>query len=214
MVALGNECSVNTHAILTDMNTPLGRAAGNSLEMKESVDCLENKGPDDLRQLVVDSAAHLLIQTKKTKSLAAARKLAADCLNFGEPRQKWDEILIAQGADLQAFNQKLLRHSIAPVVLELKSPRAGFISCCDAKIVGEVIRDLGGGHLTKDSQINYDAGVDRITKPGEHVEKNSVLARIHAADRTQAEAAVVRLKTAFEISARRHAVAKLIHEVI
>jgi pyrimidine-nucleoside phosphorylase len=214
MVALGNECSVNTRAILTDMNTPLGRATGNWLEVTESVDCLENKGPDDLRQLVVDSAAHLLIQTKKTKSLATARKLAADCLNSGEPRQKWDEMLVAQGADLQGFNQKLLRHSIASVILELKSPRAGFISRCDAKIIGEVIRDLGGGRLTKDSQINYDVGVDRITKPGEHVEKNSVLARIHAADRAQAEAAVVRLKTAFEISTKRHAVAKLIHEVI
>ena len=213
MVALGNECSVNTRAILTDMNTPLGRAAGNWLEVKESIDCLENKGPDDLRQLVVDSAAQLLIQTKKTKSLAAARKLAVDCLNSGEPRQKWDEILVAQGADLQAFNQKLLRHSVAPVVQELKSPRDGFVSRCDAKIIGEVIRDLGGGRLAKDSQINYDVGVDRITKPGEHVEENSVLARIHAADRTQAEAAVVRLKTAFEISARRHVAAKLIREI-
>src|SRR5271155_4106924 len=65
MVALGNECGVNTRAILTDMNMPLGRAAGNWLEVKESVACLENKGADDLRQLVVDSAAHLLIQTKK-----------------------------------------------------------------------------------------------------------------------------------------------------
>ncbi len=82
MVALGNECGTNTRAILTDMNTPLGRAAGNWLEVKESVDCLENQGPDDLRQLVVDSAAHLLVQTRKTKSLAAARKLAENCLNF------------------------------------------------------------------------------------------------------------------------------------
>src|ERR1700733_14745174 len=74
LVALGNDCGVNTRAILSDMNTPLGRAAGNWLEVKESVDCLENKGPDDLRQLVVDSAAHLLVQTKKARSLAAARK--------------------------------------------------------------------------------------------------------------------------------------------
>src|SRR5258708_2584364 len=68
MVALGNGCGVNTRAILTDMNTPLGRAAGNWLEVKESVDCLENKGPNDLRQLVVDSAAHLLMQPRKAKS--------------------------------------------------------------------------------------------------------------------------------------------------
>ena len=115
MVALGNECGTNTRAILTDMNTPLGRAAGNWLEVKESVDCLENKGPNDLRELVLDSAAHLLVQTKKSKSLAAARKLAEDCLNSGAPRKKWDEMIVAQGADLKAFNQKLALDSTAQV---------------------------------------------------------------------------------------------------
>ena len=71
MVSLGNECGVNTRAILTDMNTPLGRAAGNWLEVKESVACLDGQGPDDLRQLVLDFAAHLLVQTKKSKSLTS-----------------------------------------------------------------------------------------------------------------------------------------------
>src|SRR6185369_4734901 len=50
MVALGNECGTNTRAILTDMNTPLGRAAGNWLEVKESIECLDGKGPEDLRE--------------------------------------------------------------------------------------------------------------------------------------------------------------------
>src|SRR5271156_2907964 len=68
IVVLGNVCGANTRAILTDMNTPLGRAAGNWLEVKESVACLENQGPEDLLELVLDSAAHLLVQTKKTKS--------------------------------------------------------------------------------------------------------------------------------------------------
>ncbi len=214
MVALGNECGVNTRAILTDMNTPLGRAAGNWLEVKESVDCLQNKGPNDLRQLVVDSAAHLLVQTKKSKSPAAARKLAENCLNSGEPRQKWDEMLIAQGADLKAFNQKLALDATAPTVLELKADRSGLVSKCDARIIGEVIRDLGGGRLTKDSIINFDVGLDKIAKPGERIEKNFVLARVHAANQAQAKFAIARLKTAFEISAKRKKVAPLILEII
>ncbi len=214
MVALGNECGVNTRAILTDMNTPLGRAAGNWLEVKESVDCLQNKGPNDLRQLVVDSAAHLLVQTKKSKSPAAARKLAENCLNSGEPRQKWDEMLVAQGADLKAFNQKLALDSTALVILELKADHNGFVSKCDSRIIGEVIRDLGGGRLTKDSVINFDVGLDKIAKPGERIEKNFVLARVHAANQAQAKFAIARLKTAFEISAKRKKVAPLILEII
>jgi pyrimidine-nucleoside phosphorylase len=214
MVALGNECGTNTRAILTDMNTPLGRAAGNWLEVKESIDCLENKGPDDLLELVLNSAAHLLVQTRKAKSFAAALKLAEDRLNSGKPRAKWDEMLAAQGADLKAFNKKLLLGSTAPTVFELKTRHVGFVSKCDARIIGEVIRGLGGGRWTKDSVINFDVGVDRIAKPGERVEKNSVLARVHAANRTEAEAAIARLKTAFEISPKPEKISPLISEII
>jgi pyrimidine-nucleoside phosphorylase len=218
MVALGNECGVNTRAILTDMNTPLGRAAGNWLEVKESVACLEMQNgradlpvsqaaqqrvPADLRSLVLDCAAHLLVQTRKAKSLAAARKQAEDCLASGAPRKKWDEMLAAQGSDLKAFNRKLALDSTAKTIVELKSKKAGYVCRCDARIIGEVIRDLGGGRLTKESAINYDVGIDRLAKLGEAVQKNSVLARIHAAGQLQAESARVRLQAAFEISTRR-----------
>lgn len=225
MVALGNKCGTNTRAILTDMNTPLGRAAGNWLEVKESVAYLETgradlpvsqaaqqRGPTDLHKLVIDSAAHLLVQTKKSKSLAAARKLAEDCLNSRAPRKKWDEMIVAQGANLRAFNQKLALDSTAPAVVGLKSAKSGFVTKCDARIIGEVIRDLGGGRLTKESAINYDVGVDRIAKPGERVENSGLLCRVHAAGEAQAHAANARLKSAFEISARRPATARLVQE--
>ncbi len=214
MVALGNEGGTNTRALLTDMNTPLGRAAGNWLEVKESVECLEGKGPLDLLELVVNSAAHLLVQTKKSKSLASALELTTECLRSGEPRKKWDEMIAAQGADLKACNQKLALDSTAEVVAEAKADKAGFISKCDARIIGEVIRDIGGGRLTKESNINYDVGVDRIAKPGERVEKSGLLCRVHAADSAQAKAAIVRLKRAFEISVKRPAPTPLIVEVI
>jgi thymidine phosphorylase len=236
MVALGNECGVNTRAILTNMDTPLGRAAGNWLEVKESVVVLEcgtgfqpvsdlknNRKnetsrmpvpPSDLRSLVLDCAAHLLVQTGKAKLLVAARKRTEDCLNSGAPRKKWDEMLVAQGADLGAFNKKLALDHTAPVVVELKAEKPGFVSKCDARLIGEVIRDLGGGRLTKESAINYDVGIDRLAKPGEAVQKNSILARIHAADQSQAKSACVRLRAAFEISARRTVPVPLVIEVI
>ena len=227
MVALGNECGTNTRAILTGMDTPLGRAAGNWLEVKESVECLEagradppvsqaaqQRGPTDLRALVLECAAHLLVQTKKSKSLADARRQADDGLNSGAPRKKWDEMIVAQGADLRAFNKKLLLDSTANVLAEVKAGNSGFVSRCDARIIGEVIRDLGGGRLTKDSAINYDMGVDQIAKPGERVEKSGVLCRVHATGAGQAETAAARLKAAFEISTRRPPLGRLVQEVV
>ena len=214
MVALGNECGVHTRAILTDMNTPVGRAAGNWLEVKESVEYLAGKGPADLHQLVVDSAAHLLVQTRKLKSLAVARRQAEDCLRSGAPRKKWDEMLSAQGADLKAFNRKLTLDATAKIVVELKSEKSGYVFKCDARTIGEVIRDLGGGRATKESAINFDVGVDQIVKPGERVEKSGALCRIHAVDSAQAKTAVNRLKTAFEISSARPAKIPVIVEII
>jgi len=229
MVTLGNQCGVNTRAVLTDMDTPLGRAAGNWLEVKESVACLQpelgkanlsvcqdvrQRVPTGVRTLVLTFAAHLLVQTGKAKSITAAHEQAEDCLNSGAPRRKWDEMIVAQGADLAAFNQKLTNDHTAPAVRELKAEKSGYVSRCDARIIGEVIRDLGGGRLTKESVINYDVGVDQIAKPSEPVKASSTLVRIHAADRAQADAACARLKAAFVVAARPPRRSSLISEVI
>jgi pyrimidine-nucleoside phosphorylase len=221
MVALGNQCGVHTRALLTDMDTPLGRAAGNWLEVKEAVGCLE-WGPGetpalrcpDLRELVLACATQLLVQTGKATTLQKARRQAESCLASGQPRRKWDEMLAAQGADLAAFNRKLALDYTAPAIAELKVPKAGFVARCDARLVGEVIRDLGGGRLTKEANINYEIGIDRLAKPGEKVRLGGTLARVHAADLAQADAACSRLQTAFEIADRKPASRPLVTSII
>src|SRR5262249_16674584 len=156
----------------------------------------------------------LLVLSGKVKNLDDARKQAEDCLASGAPRKKWDEMLVAQRADLDAFNRKLALAHTAPVVSELNAPSAGYVALCDARILAEVIRDLGAGRLTKDSVINYDVGIDQLAKPGDEVKPSSVLARIHAKDSTQANAARERLKRAFEITENSPLANKLIQEVI
>lgn len=214
MVTLGNDCHVNTRAVLTDMNVPLGRAAGNWLEVKESVECLDGKGPDDLRELVIEFAAQLLVQTKRATDLDTARTMAEDCLNSGAPRRKWDEMLVSQGADLTAFHRKLANDETAQKILELKSTQSGFVTQCDARIIGEVVRDLGGGRLQKDSVVNFEVGVDRIAKPGEKILRDETLARIHCADQTTGEAARLKLQNAFKISDEPPTSSPLISEII
>ncbi len=199
MVNLGNECGTKTRAILTRMDTPLGRTAGNWLEVKESVEILENKGPQDLRELVIECAAHLLQQGGLSTNLPSARQRATDCLASGAPRRKWDEMLEWQSADLEKFNTKLKSHN-APIIHEIKAPRDGFVTQCNAKIIGEVIRDLGGGRLTKDSVLNFDVGLDHIAKSGEKIEPDALLCRLHAARESDAQAAIIRLQAAFEIA--------------
>ncbi len=214
MVALGRKCGTHTRAVLTDMNTPLGDAAGNWLEVKESVDCLKNQGPADLRHLVIECAAQLLVQTRKDRTLVAARRRAGACMGSGAPLKKWDEMLSAQGANLDAFHEKLQIDSTAEADLEVPAAKSGFVAYCDARIIGEVVRDLGGGRLTKESAVNYDVGVDRIAKPGHWLKKGSALCRVHAANTAQAEAAGRRLQSAFTLSSRKGPARPLVHELV
>jgi pyrimidine-nucleoside phosphorylase len=214
IVSLARDCGVNTRALITDMNTPIGRAAGNWLEVKEAVECLEGRGPDDLRQLVLDCAAHLLIQTQRAPDLASAHAQAAAALASGQPRRKWDEIIVAQGADLDAFRRKLALERTAPVVHEIPAAKSGYVIRCDARVIGEVIRDLGGGRLTQDTAIDPEVGVDALAKPGEPRHAGETLCRLHAGSESAAVEAARRLAAAFEISNEPPAATALIHEVI
>jgi thymidine phosphorylase len=200
MVRLANECGVKTRALLNDMNAPLGRAAGNWLEVKESVECLEGNGPDDLRELVIECAGSLLLLTERFAEASEARSHAASVLASGEPLRKWETMLAAQGADMPAYHRKLQQDSTAPIVQELRSLRSGVITRCDARVIGEVIRDLGGGRITKETKIDLNVGVDWLKKPGDFVRVGEVLCRVHATNAAKATEASSRLRSAFEFS--------------
>jgi thymidine phosphorylase len=180
--------------------------------VKEAVECLDGRGPEDLLELVLACAAHLLVQTGKAKSVEAGQKLAAKCLDSGKPRKKWDEMLRAQGANLDAMNEKLSRDSEARVVEPVKAEKSGYVSRCDARMIGEVIRDLGGGRVTKDARIDYAVGVDGIVKVGAKVKAGDVLARVHGADDAGAKGAVERVRRAFGISGEQSGGASLVAE--
>lgn len=199
MTQLAGECGVKTRAMLTDMNSPIGRTAGNWLEVRESVELLEGNGPADLRELVIDCAAHLLVSTGKRPQLEA-RADAESVLASGAPRRKWDEMLAAQGADLEAFNRKLRTNQTALVVRELRAKRDGVATQVDARIVGELVRDLGAGRMTREAAIDFDVGVDELAQVGEPVKENDVIGRVHARTEAEANAALARLGSAFEFS--------------
>jgi len=184
ITVLANECGVQTAAILSPMDAPLGRAAGNWLEVREAVDCLNGEGPEDVRQLVLDLAEALP---------GVDREAAAMALANGDARAKFDELLAAQGADLAAFAGKLEKDSAAPAMAELRATASGTVAACDAQLIGELVRDLGGGRQTKESMIQPEVGVDQLAKPGEKVEEGAVLGRVHARSEASAAAGVDRL---------------------
>ena len=213
MVALGRQCGLKMCAMLTTMDTPLGLAAGNWLEVREVMDCLDGRAPTDLEQIVVDCAAHLLEMAGRATAFDQARGEVLACLNSNQPRRKFEEMIVAQGADLEAFRDKLRREP-APVIQELRAARDGYVTKCDARIIGEVVHFLGGGRTSRADSINFDVGVDRLMKPGYAVGRGLTLARVHAEDDASATLAMERLESAFAIGAEPPSLPSLILETI
>jgi pyrimidine-nucleoside phosphorylase len=199
MIQIGLECGVKTRALLTDMNTPLGRAAGNWLEVREAVACLEGQGPDDLRELVLRCAARFLEETGRCADEALGRAQAARLLESGEALHKWNQMLAAQGTDLPAYQRALATDQAVPVLEVLRAEQPGAVTRCDARVIGEVVRDLGGGRFNREAAIDPRVGVDELKKPGDTVQSGETLCRIHAPDIAKASKALLKLREAFDL---------------
>ena len=199
LVELSEKCGVKTGAIISNMDFPLGRAAGNWLEIRETVDCLEGRGPADVMELVTACARRLLLLSGLEPDAEAANRKIRDCFASGAPLRKWEELLQAQGADMVEYRRRLAAGNLAPVVLELRADAPGFVSSLDARVIGEIVRDLGGGRLTKESVIYPEVGLDCLAKPGERLEAGALMGRVHARDGKSAASALERLRAAFVV---------------
>ena len=201
MIELAENLGMHCTASITELSTPMGRSVGNWLEVKESVGCLSCQGPSDVRSHAVETAGQILMLTGRVSDMERGRAAALEMLSSGEALKKWDLMLQAQGADLEQYRAKLAKDHTAPVVADLKASSHGVVKACRAQVVGEVVRDLGGGRDGPGCEpLNHDVGVDQLAKPGENFSPGSVLGRVHAKTAEAAAAALLRLRDAFDFS--------------
>ncbi|MFN0069762.1 MAG: thymidine phosphorylase [Limisphaerales bacterium] len=199
MVGLGNACGTKSVAFLSPMHAPLGHAVGNWLEVQESHEILTGAGPADVRALVVECASRLLYATGRAVSLEAGRARASDELMTGRPLACWRSLLTAQGADLAAYDERITRDIHVLGVGELRAQTGGFVRRCDARVFGEVVRELGGGRFRQEDVVDGLVGIDRIVAVGAEVRRGEVLARVHGTAAAAVENALERLGGALEI---------------
>jgi thymidine phosphorylase len=169
MVALGNAHGVQTTALLTDMNTPLGRTAGNALEVAESVEVLAGGGPADVVELTLALAREML-------DAAGIDTDPADALRDGRAMDVWRKMIAAQGgdpgADLPTAREK---HVVS-------APATGVLTRLDALAVGTAAWRLGAGRARKEDPVVFGAGVVMLAKPGDRVRAGEPLLELHADD--------------------------------
>jgi pyrimidine-nucleoside phosphorylase len=175
MVAIGKSHGVDTVALMTDMNTPLGRQVGNANEIVESIEVLRGEGPDDLTEVTMELGVQMLLQTGVASDADAARADLQRCIDDGSALEKFMEVVEAQGGDPAAIeNPDLLPSTGKHWTIEAK--RTGYVSVCDARSIGVAGMRLGAGRARKEDTIDPAVGITVLAKPGDEVEVGTPLA--------------------------------------
>ncbi len=213
MVAIGRGMGKKVSALITDMDQPLGLAAGNGLETVECIEALRGAGPKDMVDLSVELGAYMLLLTDTAPSLEAARKRLRVVLGSGAGLEKFREVIELQGGDPRVCND-VTRLPQAREKVELEAEKAGFVSRIACRAVGHACMVLGGGRETVDSRIDPAVGVVLRKKVGDAVAAGEPLATIHANDAKRLADATQLLRAAFEIGPARPAPRPLIHAVL
>jgi pyrimidine-nucleoside phosphorylase len=195
MIELGREAGRDVVCELTDMDQPLGCAVGNALEVREAVATLRGEGPHDFTELVLASCAHLLALSDLDVTQEDAYGLAEQTVADGSALAAYERWIEAQGGD-----PSLDALPAAPVVREVLSPGAGWITRLAALPVGIAALHLGAGRREKDDPVDYGVGVVCARKRGDEVARGDRLAEIHARDDESAREAADAVLAAYEIA--------------
>ncbi|HWG85422.1 MAG TPA: thymidine phosphorylase [Deinococcales bacterium] len=179
MVEIGTLAGRRVRAVLTDMEAPLGRMAGNALEVREAIDTLRGEGPDDLRELCLILAEEALLA--EGASPQEARDLPAGALSSGRALAKLAAFVAAQGGD-ERFVREPDRLPRAPGRVEVTAPAGGYLERVDALAVGRAVLALGGGRERKGDPIDHAVGVELLAKPGDQVGAGQPLLAVHHRD--------------------------------
>ncbi len=198
MVEIGHLAGKKVIALITDMDVPLGKAIGNSLEVIEAVETLKGEGPEDLTEICIDIAANMLYMAGKgtvKECEALAKKAIAD----GSALQTLVKMVHAQGG-----NEKLLLDTSlfkkAAYDYEVKAQKSGYIEHVDTESYGMASLALGAGRAKKEDPIDYSAGITLEKKTGDFVKEGDVIAVLHTNKPESVKEAEERILKATEIS--------------
>lgn len=186
MVEIGNNAGVKTVALITQMETPLGNAVGNALEVSESIDVLNGKGPSDVIEITLALAKEML-------TLAGIDKDPAEGLKNGSAFNVWKNMIKAQGGNPDAEIPMAKKKEF------ILANKSGYITDLNAYSIGLSAWRLGAGRAKKEDAVSKTAGIMCLAKEGDFVEKDQPVLELHIDDETRINSAKDALLNAFEI---------------
>lgn len=194
----GKKCA----AVITDMDQPLGSAVGNALEVKEAIAVLKGEKQGDLLELCLSIGSLMLAEAGMVESVEQGRERLLVSIADGSALNKLAQMVTAQDGDSRAvYDTSMLPD--AAVKLPVSASRAGYVRRIEAEQVGLVSMHLGGGRVTKESEIDLSVGVVLDKKVGDYVTESESLGTIHAASMEKAQQAAELLRGCFELSDKK-----------
>jgi pyrimidine-nucleoside phosphorylase len=213
MVETGKSMGKKVAALITDMDQPLGRAAGHSNEIIECIDVLKGAGPADVRELSIELSAWMFFLGEKTSSVEDGRELAARLIAGGQALEKFRQCVRLQGGDEHVLDD----HSRLPAAashLRVLSSTTGFVASTNCENFGTALALLGGGRETKEDRIDHAIGLEFHKRIGDPVEKGEPLATIHYNSGAKLEQAKRLVTQSFVITQDATARPELVRRII
>jgi len=206
LVAIGEDFGKETIAYLTNMNQPLGYKVGNWLEVEESMEGLQGKGPDDVMEVTHMLAGTMIMLGGKADTVEEGVEMSQKAVQNGQAFDKWLELTEEQGGDTSVLKD-FSAYDHAEYSFEFTAREAGYISEIDAYSVGMASLELGAGRKKKEDDIDPAAGIELKKKIGNSVKRGDTLAVGYTNNKQLKDPAVDELKNAFSI--REESVNKL-----
>jgi pyrimidine-nucleoside phosphorylase len=213
MVETGKRMGKRVVALITDMDQPLGRTAGNAMEIAECIEVLGGGGPEDLRELSLELSGWMFFLGECTPSVADGRKLAAEMIASGRARDRFREIIRQQSGDARVVDEPN-RLPQARAKLDVASQSAGFVAGIECERLGIACGVLGGGREKKEDAIDPAVGLEFHCRLGQRVDRGARLVTLHYNSDARLQEARHLVESSYRIGTVAPAPRPLIHKVI
>jgi len=199
MAQIARRMEKSVAILITDMDQPLGHAAGNAVEVIESIETLKGNGPRDLVEVTMELASLMLTLSGNAENRHMAMETLHDRIGSGAAFEKFRQMVQLHGGDPDAL-EDLTRLPTAGIIRQYRATKTGYVTQVNADVVGKACILLGAGRQRVDDPVDHAVGVTDIVKIGDYVEKDAPLLTIYANDQARFSDAASALRDAFVVS--------------
>ena len=202
MILIGKLAKRETVCVLTNMDEPLGKNVGNSLEVIETIEALNGNMAKDVEEVVVAIASQMMKLSGKYPNVVEKKKIILETIKSGEALNKFKELVERQGGDV-SYIENPGKFRRAEFVMPVLATKKGYVEELDAGIVGRAGVDLGIGRIHKEDAIDHSVGIVFEKKIGDLVAKDEAIAYVHANSFDKATKCVEKIQEAYKIGNKK-----------